>query len=80
MTLLKIIRKDFPADEKFGLISKLRRACISICSNLAEGSSRNSYKDKARFTEIAYGSLMEVLNQLILAADLDLISHGKLES
>ncbi len=74
-----LITKNFPDEEKFGLTSQLRRASVSICSNIAEGSSRNSYKDKARFTEIAYGSLMEVLNQLILSLDLNFLSQEKYE-
>jgi len=74
-----LITKEFPNDEKFGLTSQLRRASVSVCSNLAEGSSRNSYKDKARFTEIAYGSLMEILNQLILSLDLELINQNEYE-
>ena len=65
-----VVTKQFPEEEKFGLTSQIRRAAVSICSNIAEGSSRNSYKDKARFSEMAYGSLTEVLNQLILAFDL----------
>ncbi len=64
------ITRDFPDDEKFGLISQMRRAGISISSNIAEGSSRYSGKDQIRFYEIAYGSLMELLNQLILSCDL----------
>ncbi len=74
-----LITKSFPDEEKFGLISQLRRASVSVCSNLAEGSSRNSFKDKARFTEIAYGSLMEILNQLILSLDLDFLSQKEYE-
>lgn len=74
-----LITKTYPDDEKFGLTSQLRRASISVCSNLAEGSSRNSYKDKARFTEIAYGSLMEILNQLILSLDLTFINQTEYE-
>lgn len=65
---------SFPASEKFGLVSQLQRACISVSSNIAEGTARKSYKEKARFTEVAYGSLMEVLNQLILSNDLSFIS------
>ena len=49
---------------------QLRRAAVSIVSNLAEGSARTSYKDKAHFSQIAYSSLIEVLNQLIIANDL----------
>ncbi len=64
------ITKNFPPDEKFGLTNQLRRASVSIASNLAEGSSRASIKDRLRFITIAYGSLMEVLNQLIIAHEL----------
>lgn len=67
------LTKKFPDEEKFGLSNQLRRAVVSINSNLAEGSTRNSFKDKARFTEIAYGSLMEVLSQLILSLDLSYV-------
>jgi four helix bundle protein len=68
-----LISNDFPKEEKFGLTSQIRRASISISSNIAEGSSRKSSKEQARYTEIAYGSLLEVLSQLILANDLKYI-------
>lgn len=68
----------FPQDEKFGLTSQLRRASISVSSNIAEGSTRWSNKDKARFYEIAYGSLIEVLNQLILSSDLEFLNQNHL--
>nr|WP_321410869.1 four helix bundle protein [uncultured Carboxylicivirga sp.] len=68
------VTTDFPDSEKFGLTNQLRRASVSISSNIAEGNGRNSKKDKARFIEIAYSSLLEVLNQLILSNDLDFIS------
>jgi four helix bundle protein len=64
------VTKSFPADERFGLTSQIRRATISISSNIAEGSTRLSTRDKSRFYEIAYGSLIEVLNQLIISQDL----------
>ena len=66
--------KHFPEDERFGLISQMRRCSISISSNIAEGTGRHSSKDKARFTEIAYGSALELLNQAILSNDLEFLS------
>lgn len=69
---------NFPVSEKYGFNSQLRRAALSVSSNLAEGSSRISYKEKARYTEIAFGSLMEVLSQLLVAKDLELINDEEL--
>ena len=57
----------FPAEERFGLTSQMRRAAVSISSNVAEGSARSSKKDFAHFVEIGYGSLMEVVSQLQVA-------------
>ena len=68
---------DFPSDEKFGLTNQLRRASVSIPSNIAEGSSRNSNKDFSRFLEIAIGSAYEVETQLMIASDLKFISIEK---
>lgn len=68
------VTKLFPEDERFGLISQMRRCAISISSNIAEGTGRHSAKDKARFTEIAYGSALELLNQAILSNDLEFLS------
>lgn len=68
---------SFPKEELFGMTSQMRRCAISIPSNLAEGSSRRTNKDKARFTEIAFGSALELLNQLIISSDLDYISSDK---
>jgi four helix bundle protein len=65
--------KAFPKDEIFGMISQMRRCSISIASNIAEGSGRHSAKDKARFTEIAYSSALELLNQLIISLDLEYV-------
>lgn len=62
-----LVTSKFPDTEKFGLTSQLRRASVSISSNIAEGSARKSYKDKAHFSTIAFGSAVEVLNQLIIA-------------
>ena len=69
------ITSNFPDTEKFGLTSQLRRASISIASNIAEGSARKSYKDKAHFTTMAFGSAVEVLNQLIISFELNFVSE-----
>ncbi len=72
------VTKDFPDNEKFGLVVQMRRAAISVCSNIAEGSSRRSAKDQAHFYLLAFGSLMELLNQCIISNDLGLISDEQL--
>jgi len=72
------ITSEFPDEEKFGLVNQTRRAAISIASNLAEGTSRNTSKDKANFSQIAYSSLMELLNQLIISVDLGYLIETKL--
>jgi len=55
--------RDFPADERFGLTSQMRRAAVSVSSNIAQGTSRISQTDFARFIEIATGSVFEVVSQ-----------------
>ena len=62
-----VVTRRFPDDERFGLTSQMRRAAVSVSSNIAEGSSRASEKDFVRFVEIAYGSLMEVVSQMYVA-------------
>ncbi|WP_020212546.1 four helix bundle protein [Flavobacterium rivuli] len=69
------LTSGFPDSEKYVLVSQLRRAAISICSNVAEGSARNSYKDKAHFTVMAFSSAVEVLNQIIISFELDFITE-----
>jgi len=68
------LTKSFPKEEQFGLVSQMRRCVISISSNISEGTGRQTGKDKARFTQIAFGSALELLNQLILCNDLEFIS------
>jgi four helix bundle protein len=70
---------SYPSSERFGLSGQLRRASISVVSNLAEGSARKSPKDQAHFFQIAYSSLIEVLNQLIVSADLGFLTEAKLK-
>lgn len=64
------ITREFPKEEQFGLTNQLRRAGVSITSNIAEGFSRNSYKEKVQFYSIALGSVTEVQNQLLIAKDI----------
>lgn len=59
--------KSFPADERFGITSQMRRASVSVSSNIAEGSSRSSRQDFARFVELATGSLYELVSQGFIA-------------
>jgi len=72
------LTKKFPDEEKFGISSQLRRAAISVCSNIAEGSSRKSKKEQIHFYSIAFSSLMETLNQLIISNDLEFIDAQSL--
>lgn len=69
---------SFPENEKFGLTNQLRRASVSIPSNIAEGSSRNSNKDFSSFLDIAVGSAYEIETQLLISSDLNFISEEKL--
>ncbi len=69
----------FPSSEKYGLISQLRRCVVSIPSNIAEGSGRNTDKDFAQFLNISLGSSYELETLLILSFDVDLISQDELE-
>lgn len=68
------VTKDFPGDEKFGMVSQMRRAVISIASNIAEGTSRKTSKDQSHFSTISYSSTIELLNDLIIANDLTYIT------
>jgi four helix bundle protein len=73
-----MLTRDFPDYEKFAQAGQLRRATISVCSNIAEGSSRKSKKDQSHFYSIAFTSLMETLNQQIISNDLDYIDSESL--
>lgn len=67
--------KNFPQDEKFGIISQMRRASVSIASNLAEGTSRTSKKEQAHFSTVSYSSTIELLNDLIISNDLEFLPN-----
>src|SRR6266702_647765 len=67
----------FPTEERFGLTSQLRRAAVSISSNIAEGSSRSSKSDFARFIEIATGSFFEAVSQTFVAQRQKLLSEDQ---
>ena len=66
--------KKFPSEERWAMCDQLRRASVSITSNIAEGVNRFSVKDKSHFIEMAYGSLMEVSSQLEIAEELGYIT------
>jgi len=72
-----LITSKFPESEKYGLTSQLRRASVSVCSNIAEGTSRQTSKDKAHFTTMAFSSAVEVLNQLIICFELNFITENE---
>jgi four helix bundle protein len=71
------LTRSFPSEEKYGLSSQLNRAAVSVASNLAEGSSRMSFKDQGHFSQMAYSSLMEFACQITLAVDLGYTAPDK---
>jgi four helix bundle protein len=75
--LIYTLTRYFPDDEKFGLTNQMRRAVISVSSNIVEGSYRSSGKDKSNFMTFAYSSLMELLNQTIASLDLSYIKEDQ---
>ncbi|WP_158839715.1 four helix bundle protein [Polaribacter sp. L3A8] len=79
-TDIYIVTKTFPSDEKFGLISQLRRAVVSIPSNIAEGTAKSSNKDFKRFLRISLGSCYEIETQLLISFDLGFIDKKELEN
>src|SRR5688572_17224832 len=67
--------KTFPAEERYGLTSQIRRSAASVCANLAEGCGRQTRRDFARFAYIALGSASELEYHLLMAADLEILSR-----
>lgn len=74
------ITRAYPADERSGLTSQLRRAATSVPANIAEGSGRISDRDNLRFLEMAYGSLMEVVSHLEVATRQDFVEPDDREA
>jgi four helix bundle protein len=71
------ITRSFPPDERFGLTNQMRRSAVSVSSNIAEGSSRISEVDFARFVEIATGSLFEVVSEAVVAKQQQFLDDKK---
>ena len=72
------LSREFPKEEQYGLTNQIRRAAVSVSANIAEGTSKISNKDQARFTVIAYASLMEVASHLEIARELEYINDDKI--
>lgn len=72
--------KSFPKEEIFGLTSQMRRCVVSITSNIAEGFSRQSFKEKVQFYYIAQGSVTELQNQLLIVRDIGLLSNENFQN
>lgn len=70
--------QSFPTEEKYSLISQIRRSAVSVSANIAEGTTRQTAKDQAHFTTISFSSLMELFNHLIIAYDLGYIKEQEL--
>lgn len=71
------LTKKFPQVEQFALVQQMNRAAVSIPSNIAEGTSRKSSKDKAHFINISYGSLMELVCQMEISLELGYIDQSE---
>jgi four helix bundle protein len=78
-SIIHQIISKLPQQQRYVICSQFQRAALSVSANIAEGTSRKTGKDQAHFTSIAFSSLMECLNYLILARDLNYISHQQYE-
>lgn len=79
VTKIYLVTDSFPEKEKFGLTNQMRRAAVSIPSNIAEGHSRKAKDDFARFLRIALGSCSELETQLIISSNLKLVEKNSLD-
>lgn len=77
--VLKIYKEteNFPSKEIFGLTNQMRRAAVSVTSNIAEGFGRNTVKDKCQFYSISHGSVLELQNQILVARDVGYLSQER---
>lgn len=73
------VTKSFPKEETYSLTDQMRRAAISITSNIAEGFGRQSYKEKVQFYYLAHGSLTELKNQILIAKDVGYLNNENLD-
>lgn len=71
------LTEKFPKEEKFNLVDQMRRAALSTLSNLAEGSSRSTPTDKARYVQIAFGSLIELMSHIIISKELGYLKDAQ---
>ena len=78
VTEIYSVTKNYPAGEKFGIVSQMRRAAVSIPSNIAEGAARNSDKEFLYFLHIALGSLSELDTQLLISKNLNFCDTSEL--
>ncbi len=73
------LQNKFPKEERYALGDQIRRSAVSVTSNIAEGSGRNSIKEKIYFIEIAFGSMAESFSQLQIAQDLGYVSEDEID-
>ena len=78
-SLVYRLTRQFPGDERFGLVSQMRRSAVSIAANIAEGSGRRSRRDFGRFLDVAYGSLMETISHAVIAEDQQFLKPEELQ-
>tara|TARA_R110002049_G_scaffold233841_1_gene407134 strand:+ start:190 stop:540 length:351 start_codon:yes stop_codon:yes gene_type:complete len=78
-TTIYKITKNFPTEEKFGLITQMRKSAVSISSNIAEGAGRNSDNEFRHFLNISFGSCSELETQLIISKNLGYLSSNEFE-
>lgn len=79
VVLIYKITKSFPREELYSLVDQMRRSAVSVTSNIAEGFSRHSFKEKVQFYSMAHGSLTELENQVQVAKDVEYIKNDEFE-